>query len=253
MRRKLEMRPGWGTKKFRSPANALAFGWRTLGAENQPIADQGPRSQSHFLQAVRKRTGLERASAKTLRCATVLFLSGRVTQIAPQALHWVAYNAYAAPTREASHVCSRPSKGGALRILLGILAVALVATLCDYTWYTNHVPHNMITGITYGVVLLMVVGAVLGFDAGPVLKGLPIGALAGVGGALTYYLLIAVMDKRTYGPAIPASWVALWFILAALDGRWLREPRRPWREVAIRGALAAIVSGLSFYLVLTTL
>jgi hypothetical protein len=140
-----------------------------------------------------------------------------------------------------------------MRILIGILGVALVATLCDYTWYMNHVPHNMITGISYGVVLLMVVGAVLGFDAGRVLKGLPIGAVAGVGGALTYYLLIAVMDKRTYGPAIPASWVALWFILAALDGRWLRGPRRPWREVVIRGALAAVVSGLSFYLVMTTL
>jgi hypothetical protein len=140
-----------------------------------------------------------------------------------------------------------------MRILLGILGVALVATLCDYTWYANHVPHNMITGITYGVVLLMVVGAVLGFDAGHVLKGLPIGALAGLGGALTYYLLIAIMDKRTYGSAIPVSWVALWFIISSLDGRWLRAPRRSWREIAIRGALAAVLSGLSFYLVLTTL
>jgi len=141
-----------------------------------------------------------------------------------------------------------------MRVLLGILGVALTATLCDYTWYANHVPHNMVTGITYGVVLLTVVGAVLGFDAGRIVRGLPIGALAGVGGALTYYLLIAVMDKRTYGPAIPASWVALWFILAALDGRWLRAPnRRPWREVAIRGALAALLSGVAFYLVMTRL
>jgi hypothetical protein len=141
-----------------------------------------------------------------------------------------------------------------MRILAGILGVALVATLCDYTWYTRHVPHTMVTGIGYGVVLLMAVGAVLGFDAGRVIKGLPIGALAGAGGALTYYLLIAIVDKRTYGPAIPASWVALWFIVAALDGRWLRAPQqRPWREVAVRGALAAVVSGLSFYLVLTTL
>ena len=141
-----------------------------------------------------------------------------------------------------------------MRILLGILGVALMATLCDYTWYTNHVPHNKGTGITYGVVLLTAVGAVLGLDAGRVLKGLPIGALAGIGGALTYYLLIAIMDKRTYGPAIPMSWVALWFILAALDGRWLRAPHgRSWREVVIRGALAAVVSGVSFYLVMTTL
>lgn len=141
-----------------------------------------------------------------------------------------------------------------MRILLGILGVALVATLGDYTWYTMHVRHNMITGIIHGAVLLTAVGAVLGLDAGRVMKGLPIGALAGVGGALTYYLLVAVVDKRTYGSAIPASWVALWFIVAALDGRWLRAPNlRPWREVAIRGVLAAVLSGVAFYMVMSTL
>jgi hypothetical protein len=83
---------------------------------------------------------------------------------------------------------------------------------------------------------------------------LPIGALAGVGSALTYYLLVALVDRRTYGAAIPATWVALWLIVALLDGRWLRAPnRRPWREIAIRGALAAILSGVAFFLVMKTL
>jgi hypothetical protein len=85
-------------------------------------------------------------------------------------------------------------------------------------------------------------------------RGLPIGALAGVGGALTYYLLVALVDRRTYGPAIPASWVVLWVLVALLDGRWLRAPiRRPWREVMIRGLLAALLSGVAFFLVMTTL
>jgi hypothetical protein len=141
-----------------------------------------------------------------------------------------------------------------MRILLGILGVALVATLGDYTWYTLHVRHNTITGIIHGAVLLTAVGAVLGLDAGRVVRGLPIGALAGVGGALAYYLLVAVVDKRTYGSAIPASWFALWFIVALLDGRWLRAPhRRPWQEVVIRGALAAVLSGVAFFVVMKTL
>jgi len=141
-----------------------------------------------------------------------------------------------------------------MKIVIGILGVALVATLGDYIWYTLQIPHNIATGITYGVVVLTAVGAVLGLDAGRVVKGLPIGALAGVGGALTYYLLVALVDRRTYGSAIPASWVALWLIVAVLDGRWLRAPqRRPWMEIAIRGALAAVVSGVSFYLVMNTL
>ena len=141
-----------------------------------------------------------------------------------------------------------------MRMAAGILGVALIATLADYTWYTLHVRHNMATGIIHGAVLLTAVGAVLGLHAGHVLKGLPIGALAGVGGALTYYLLIALVDGRTYGSAIPASWVALWLIVAILDGRWLRAPdRRPWGEIAIRGALAAVLSGVAFFMVMNTL
>jgi hypothetical protein len=139
-------------------------------------------------------------------------------------------------------------------IVVGILGVALVATLADYTWYTLHVRHSTVTGIIHGGVLLTAVGTVLGFHAGRVVKGLPIGALAGIGGALMYYLLVAVVDPRTYGSAIPASWVALWLIVAVLDGRWLRAPeRRQWRVIAIRGALAAVLSGAAFFMVMNTL
>jgi hypothetical protein len=109
-----------------------------------------------------------------------------------------------------------------MRIGLGILGVALVATLGDYTWYTLQVRHSIVTGIIHGAVLLTAVGAVLGLDAGRVVKGLPIGTLSGVGGALIYYLLVALVDRRTYGMAIPASWVAMWLLVALLDGRWLR-------------------------------
>ena len=141
-----------------------------------------------------------------------------------------------------------------MKIAVGILGVALVATLSDYTWYTLNVRHSVTTGIIHGAVLLTAVGAVIGLVANRVLKGLPIGALAGIGGALIYYLLVALVDRRTYGMAIPASWVAMWLLLAVLDGRWLRAPqRRPWREIAMRGALAALLSGIAFFLVLNTL
>jgi hypothetical protein len=141
-----------------------------------------------------------------------------------------------------------------MKIGVSILGVALVATAGDYTWYTLHVRHGIVPGIIHGAVLLTAVGAVLGLDAGRVLRGLPIGALAGVGGALIYYLLVALVDRRTYGSAIPASWVAMWLLVALLDGRWLRAPqRRPWGEIAMRGVLAAMLSGLAFFLVLNTL
>jgi hypothetical protein len=141
-----------------------------------------------------------------------------------------------------------------MKIGVGILGVALVATLGDYIWYTLNVRHSITTGIIHGAVLLTAVGAVLGLDAGRVLRGLPIGALAGAGGALIYYLLVALVDRRTYGMAIPASWVAMWLLVALLDGRWLRAPpRRPWGEIAMRGVLAAVLSGIAFFLMLNTL
>jgi hypothetical protein len=141
-----------------------------------------------------------------------------------------------------------------MKIAAGILGVALVATLGDYTWYTLNVRHSITTGIIHGAVLLTAVGAVLGLDAGRLPRGLPIGTLSGVGGALIYYLLVAVMDRRTYGTAIPAAWVAMWLLIALLDGRWLRAPqRRPWTEIAMRGVLAAVLSGIAFYLVMNTL
>ncbi len=141
-----------------------------------------------------------------------------------------------------------------MRVVLGILGIALVATLTDYTWYTLHVRHSVIAGVIDGAVMLTAVGAVLGLDAGRFWKGLPIGALAGVAGALVYYLLVALVDRRVYGSAIPAAWVTLWFILAVLDGRWLRAPvRRPWSSIAMRGVLAALFSGAGFYFVMNTL
>jgi len=141
-----------------------------------------------------------------------------------------------------------------MRIVLGILGVALVATLTDYTWYTLHVRHSITAGVVDGAVMLTTVGAVLGLNAGRLWKGLPIGALAGVSGALVYYLLVAFVDRRVYGSAIPAAWVALWLILAVLDGRWLRAPAcRSWLSLAIRGVLAAVLSGVAFYLVMNTL
>lgn len=141
-----------------------------------------------------------------------------------------------------------------MKIALGILGVALVATLGDYIWYTRGVQHNITNGILHGAVLLTAVGAVLGLDAGRLLKGLPIGTLSGIGGALIYYVLVAFVDRRTYGSAIPAAWFGMWLIVAILDGRWLRAPeRRSWSEIATRGVLAAVLSGLAFYLVMNTL
>src|SRR5947208_9510414 len=105
-----------------------------------------------------------------------------------------------------------------MKTIVGVLVVAAVATAGDFIWYTYGVRHTIMAGLVHGALLLAAVGAVLGAACGRVLKGLPIGGLAGIGGAVSYYVLVSVMDRRTYGSAIPAAWVITWLILAALDG-----------------------------------
>ncbi len=141
-----------------------------------------------------------------------------------------------------------------MMIVLGILLVAATATLGDWIWYTFGVRHSATAGLIHGAALLTVVGGVLGAVAGRTLKGLPIGTAAGVGGALAYYALVALVDDRPYGTAIPAAWIVMWLLMAVLEGRWLRPAaRRSWLEVAVRGTSAAALSGIAFYLVLEML
>jgi hypothetical protein len=141
-----------------------------------------------------------------------------------------------------------------MKSIVRILIVAAVATVGDYIWYTYGVRHSVGAGIVHGVLLLTSVGFVLGLANGRPVKGLPIGAIAGIAGALSYYALVAVMDRRTYGTAIPGAWIIMWLILAALEGRWLKAPQqRSWAEVAGRGLVAAVLGSIAFYLVLDTL
>lgn len=134
--------------------------------------------------------------------------------------------------------------------LIGVLIVAATATFGDFIWYTVGVRHTMTAGLIHGALLLTVVGAAIGAPSGRLVHGLPIGFVAGIGGALAYYALIVVMDSRTYGTAIPGAWIIMWLLLAALEGRWLRAPdRRTWGQVAIRGLVAAVLGGVAFALV----
>ena len=137
-----------------------------------------------------------------------------------------------------------------MTVIAGIVVVAAAATLGDFIWYTVGVRHTMVAGLVHGALLLTAVGGALGAASGRLAKGLPLGALAGLGGAFSYYVLIVVLDSRPYGPAIPGAWVIMWLLLAALEGRWLRAPhRRGWKEVATRGVVAAVAAGVAFALV----
>jgi len=136
-----------------------------------------------------------------------------------------------------------------IKLLVGILLVAAVSTAGDFAWFELGAgSHRMMAGIIHGAVLLTAVGAVLGASAGRWLKGLPIGAMAGLGGALTYY---AINGRGRRMIAMIVAWAACWLILAALEGRLLRH--RSAGEILARGITAAVLGGAAFYLMLGTL
>ena len=140
-----------------------------------------------------------------------------------------------------------------LKIITGILSVAATATLGDWAWYSFDVCHGIAGGLIYGAVLLTVLGGALGAASGRLLRGLPIGMLAGTGGALTFYGLVAAFGPRAEDAAIAVAWIVTWLLMAILEGRWISPTARSWRAIAGRGTAAAVLSGIAFYLVLDLL
>lgn len=137
-----------------------------------------------------------------------------------------------------------------LALVLGIGVVALVSTLGDYVWFEIGIGHRPAAGILHGALLLTAVGGVLGATAGRVALGAPLGAVAGVMGALAYYALAPVTGSTG---AMVAAWCALWVVLTVLDGRLLDRTRRPVAVDLGRGVLAAVAGGLAFFLLVDTL
>lgn len=135
-----------------------------------------------------------------------------------------------------------------LKIVTGILVVAATATVADWAWYTFGC-HGIAAGLIHGAVLLTALGGALGAASGRLLRGLPIGTLAGIGGALAYYAFVAAFDERTHAAAIPVAWVVTWITMAIFEGRWISPTRRSWLVIAGRGTAASVLSGVAFYVV----
>ena len=138
-----------------------------------------------------------------------------------------------------------------IQLLIGIAIVAAVTTAGDYAWFELGLGnHQMTAGIIHGAVLLTAVGAALGASAGRMVRGLPIGTIAGVGGALAYY---AINGRGRRVVSMVIAWAVCWLILAVLDGRLLRKPTRSFAEIGARGLGAALLGGLSFWMMYGTL
>jgi hypothetical protein len=139
-----------------------------------------------------------------------------------------------------------------LKVLIGVLVVAATATFADWIWDTFEECQGTAAGVLHGAALLTVLGGAIGAASGRLLRGLPIGALAGTGGALAYYGF-AALGAGARAAAIPAAWVITWLLMALLEGRWIAAAPRSWPAIAARGAAAAVLSGFTFWSVLERL
>jgi hypothetical protein len=127
--------------------------------------------------------------------------------------------------------------------LISTLALGVVATAGDWFWATFLSQHLMVAGLVHGALLCLVMGAMVGRQAGRTLAGAAGGVAIGLVAAGLFYLLAPAMR---YGAMFPA-WFALWVLLAVLYHVLARGTR-----VALaltRGIIAGLASGLAFYLV----
>lgn len=129
--------------------------------------------------------------------------------------------------------------------LVGALILAALSTLYDFIWAHFEVRHRVVNGLVHGMTLLSVAGLVFGWSARRPMAGFVGGATAGLVAAASFYALFPLLG---YLGGIIGAWMLLWLLFAALDA-WLRRQSVVSAEVVARGAIAALLSGVAFYLV----
>lgn len=128
--------------------------------------------------------------------------------------------------------------------LVGAIVLGALSTIYDFLWVHFEVRHRMVNGLVHGMSLLSVAGLVLAWPARRYVMGVVGGALAGLMAASSFYAFYLVFG---YLGGILAAWALLWLLFGMLESR-LRGVR-PGPEAFARGAVAAVLSGVAFYLV----
>ena len=126
--------------------------------------------------------------------------------------------------------------------IVAALVMAAAATVGDFIWATWIPQHLAIYGMAHGILLFAIAGLVLGVPARRPLAGIVAGIIVGVLAAGSFYLMRPFLGYS----GMFVSWVGLWVALAVVNA-WLHARRASLAEVAGRGAVAAVASGLAFY------
>jgi hypothetical protein len=128
-----------------------------------------------------------------------------------------------------------------LYALIGALTLGAVMTLGDYAWEALRLRHRMGYGLAHGALMCVCVGAVVGWRAGRIGLGTAAGPFVGIAAAGLFYILAPALRYSAMFPA----WMFFWICFAILQAFLERDGSL--KNAALRGILAAIVSGLAFY------
>jgi hypothetical protein len=127
--------------------------------------------------------------------------------------------------------------------LAASLAMAAVMTLGDFAWAALHIRHRAAYGVIHGATMCLCLGIAIGIRARKPVPAAIAGPLVGVAAAGAFY---ALAPWLRWGAMLPA-WMLLWLLFALLQRQLARTEGI---GVALkRGLLAAVLSGLAFYLI----
>ena len=143
---------------------------------------------------------------------------------------------------------------GVTAAITGSLLIALLSTAGDFIWATWITSSRAVFGFAHGALLFLAIGLFLGSVAGRPAAGAIAGGCVGALAAGLYYVLSPMLGFS----AMVVVWMAVWIGLAAIYGRL--QARRidagnrhdmhiNIGAVAGRGLMAAVASGLAFYLI----
>lgn len=125
--------------------------------------------------------------------------------------------------------------------VLAALSLGAVMTLGDVIWSTLHLHHRIAYGVTHGAVMCLCLGVAVGLRVGRLVPAAAAGPVIGVIAAGAFYLLAAWLRLAAMFPA----WMLFWVLFALLQQQ-LRGGET-LGTAAVRGLVAAILSGLAFY------
>lgn len=130
-----------------------------------------------------------------------------------------------------------------LHAIAASLALAAVMTFGDFAWAAFHVRHTVVKGVVHGAAMCLCIGLAIGIRAGRPAFAAVAGPLIGVAAAGVFYVLAPWLR---WGAMFPA-WMFLWLLFALLH-RQLARGESVGATVK-RGVLAALMSGVAFYLI----